>query len=186
MVDRGDEKSKRYQKRKFPPKKRMWIPLLLIQLELLMEAETLLAGLIVAVLVKVRQPVATLPWKAVFGHMRKHKVGKERERGALPPPVFSPLCEASQERGCESDVVLSAHDEADQEDLQEQLVSTLLDLGQEVLFSSSSSSSSKANDLDIDMNQTPNQNSYDGEKKDGSYLTSLPRQRMTDDENADG
>ncbi|KAL5831557.1 hypothetical protein ACOSQ4_016911 [Xanthoceras sorbifolium] len=154
MVDRGDEKSKRYQKRKFPPKKRMWIPLLLIQLELLMEAETLLAGLIVAVLVKVRQPVATLPWKAVFGHMRKHKVGKERERGALPPPVFSPLCEASQERGCESDVVLSAHDEADQEDLQEQL--------------------------------TPNQNSYDGEKKDGSYLTSLPRQRMTDDENADG
>ncbi|KAH7566186.1 hypothetical protein ACOSP7_022528 [Xanthoceras sorbifolium] len=103
-------------------------------------------------------------WKAVFGHMRKHEVGKERERGALPPPVFSPPCRASPERGCGSGVAVSAHDEVDQEDLQEQLASTLLDLAQEVLFSSSSSSSSKADGLDIDLNQTHDPNSHDGEE----------------------
>lgn len=57
-------------------------------------------------------------WKAVFGHMRAHKVGEERARsGAFPPPVFTPP--GSPER--------------EQQALQEELAPTLLNIAQEVL-----------------------------------------------------
>ncbi|KAL5825412.1 hypothetical protein ACOSQ3_021475 [Xanthoceras sorbifolium] len=67
-------------------------------------------------------------WKVVFCHVRKHKVGEERVHGAFLPPVFTPPCRASPGRGCGYDGAGSAHDKANQEDLQDQLPSMLLDL----------------------------------------------------------
>ncbi|KAL5756703.1 hypothetical protein ACOSQ2_021449 [Xanthoceras sorbifolium] len=67
-------------------------------------------------------------WKVVFCHVRKHKVGEERVHGAFLPPVFTPPCRASPGRGYGYDAAGSAHDKANQEDLQDQLPSMLLDL----------------------------------------------------------
>ncbi|XP_031269246.1 uncharacterized protein LOC116127750 [Pistacia vera] len=115
-------------------------------------------------------------WKAVFGHMRAHKIGEERVRGAFPPPVFTPP--GSPQR------VVSG--------LQEQLAPTLLNIAQEVLQGPRGQSSSVSRGLNIDLNQqpphheSPSTSTPSSPKKDGGRKLDLNKPPAPEGGDGDG
>ncbi|KAK3224463.1 hypothetical protein Dsin_011488 [Dipteronia sinensis] len=107
-----------------------------------------------AVLVANCGGVPSASWKALFGHLRSHKIGVERERGVLfpDPPVFTPPVESSPERGS------GAAGDVPQDVIEELLVPTLLHLSEAVLLSTAAAASSPSRadgleSLDIGLNQ---------------------------------
>ncbi|XP_044470491.1 uncharacterized protein LOC123199518 [Mangifera indica] len=76
-------------------------------------------------------------WKGVFGHMRAHKIGEERVRGAFPPPVFTPPASPQRE---------------ETDSLQKQLAPVLLNIAQEILQRSHGAG---PRGLNIDLNEQP-------------------------------
>ncbi|KAK2656859.1 hypothetical protein Ddye_009911 [Dipteronia dyeriana] len=113
-------------------------------------------------------------WKALFGHLRSHKIGVEREHGSGP-----------HLRGAVALLVKPPLDI-----IEELLVPTLLHISKAVLLSTAAASSSPARDdglesLDIDLNQ-PGQGP-DPEKKWRFDLNKPPppKEEEDDDQNKD-
>lgn len=113
-------------------------------------------------------------WKGVFGHLRMHKIGEERVRGAFPPPVFSPPGSPQREG---------------QRYLQKQLAPTLLSIAQNILQGPPGVSSGR---LNIDLNQQPlhhersSTSSPSSLKKDGCRKLDLNKPPPPEDGDSDG